>query len=209
MLNTLPNLLRNLFHLVIPVCSQYFQLWYVTASKVYYHKKHLKHLTTNALSETNKADFGPTTDFQKELFLPESSIMLRNNVTHNLCSPLTYVNWKPCTRNYWNWTTFRNLPTSYFSLIDYKVSLPSLQRKIPSGNNTLCFSGETDDLLKDRISSIDQSWLIKDILEVAVPTCQNMPEVSNSFEEKFPQNCENFLVFVPCLLMELINVKEV
>lgn len=136
--------------------------------------------------------------FQKELFLPESSIMLRNN-----------VNWKPCTRNYWNWTTFRNLPTSYFSLIDYKVSLPSPKRKIPSGNNTLCFSGETDDLLKDRISSIDQSWLIKDILEVAVPICQNMPEVTNSFEEKFPQNCENFLVFVPCLLMKLINVKEV
>ena len=80
MFNTLPNLLRNLFHLVIPVCSQYFQLWYVTASKVYYHKKHLKHLTTNALPETNKADFGSTTEFQKELFLPESSIMLRNNV---------------------------------------------------------------------------------------------------------------------------------
>ena len=58
MFNTLPNLLRKLFHLVIPVCWQYFQLWYVTVSKLYYHKKHLKHLTTNVLPETNKADFG-------------------------------------------------------------------------------------------------------------------------------------------------------
>ena len=106
-----------------------------------------------------------------------------------VCSPLTYVNWKPCTRNCLNWAKFLNLPTSHISLIDYKVSLLSFQRQILNGNNTLYFSGETDDLLKDRISSINQASLVKYLLEVAVPIRQNMPEDSKLFEEKFPQNC--------------------
>ena len=174
---------------MIPTCLQHFRPWDVTASEVYHNKKCLKLLTTNTLRETNEADFGPTIEFQKELFLAESSIMSTNNVTYMVCSPLTYVNWKPCTRNCLNWAKFLNLPTSHISLIDYNVSLLSFQRQILNGNNTLYFSGETDDLLKDRISSINQSSLVKYLLEVAVPIHQNMPEDGKLFEEKFPQNC--------------------
>ena len=69
-------------------------------------------------------------------------------------------------------------------------ALPEFQRQKVGQKIMLCCSGDIDNIMKNQIKEFNQSSLVKSLLKVVVPIRQHMSEVSNSFQGRFPPNCQ-------------------